>query len=442
MRIKFGDVSETLGIQHSYDIINAIRNSGSESFKQYVPLATAENVAEVGAGILVNQAVQNEFISALIDRIGLTVVKSVSLKNPLKKFKKGELPMGRTIEEIFVDLAEEHMYDPDTAEETVFKRELPDVKSLFHERNRQGYYKRTVQDESLRTAFISWGTFEDFLTRVVNSIYNSAEVDEFKYMKLVLDNYASKGLFRFEKVDDPTMSDVHAKDFVKKLRATAQKMTLPMGSRDFNASGVHTVTDISKLHLIIDADIQSQIDVEVLANAFNLDKTTFMGQVTVIDNFATTGLKAVLVDEDFFMVYDTLHKMETIRNPQGLYWNYYYHVWQVLSASRFGNAVAFVTDAADIPDVTQVIVTPEVASVKAGNSIQYEGIIRQLDNVSREITWSVIGKDGTSVKSGTEISADGLLSTDASQTGRLIIKGTVSFGDSETCVGEAVVTVY
>lgn len=442
MRITFGDVKTTLGIQNSYDIVNAIRNSGSDTFRQYVPLASADNVAEVGAGILVNQAVQNEFIASLIDRIGLTVVRNISLRNPLKKFKKGSLPMGRTIQEIFVDIAEEHMYDPDTAEEQVFKRELPDVKSLFHERNRQGFYKRTVQDESLKSAFISWGTFEDFTTRIVNSIYNSAEVDEFKYMKLVIDNYASKGLFRFEKVDDPTTSEVFAKDFVKRIRATAQKMTLPMGSRDFNASGVHTVTSMDKLHLIIDADIQAQIDVEVLASAFNMSKVEFVGHVTVIDNFATTGLKAVLVDEDWFMVYDTLHKMETIRNPQGLYWNFYYHVWQVLSASRFGNAVAFITDASSIPDVTQVIVSPEVASLKAGNSIQYEGIIRQTDDVSRTITWSVEGKDGTSVLTGTKIDANGLLTTDASQTGRLTIKATVSYGESQTCIGEAVLTVY
>src|SRR6185312_9847956 len=110
-RITFKDVKLNLGIKESYDIVNAIRNSASPLFQQYVPLANAENVAQVGQGILVTSAIQNEFITGLIERIGLVVLRNVSLKNQLKRFKKGQMPQGRTIEEIFTDLASEHQYD-------------------------------------------------------------------------------------------------------------------------------------------------------------------------------------------------------------------------------------------------------------------------------------------------------------------------------------------
>jgi len=439
MRITIGDVKTTLGVTNTYDIVNAIRNS-SANFQQYVPLATADNVAEVGAGILINQQVQNEFISALVDRIGLTVIKNVSLQNPLKKFKKGMLPLGRTIQEVFVDIAQEKLYDPAVAEQEVFKREIPDVSTLYHERNRQGFYKQTIQDESLRTAFISWGTFDDFVSRIINSIYNGSEVDEFKYMKLVIDNYFAKGLFKFIEVPNPLESTANATEFIKKARATAQKMTLPMGSRDFNAMAVHTRTEPEDLHLIIDADIRATVDVDVLASAFNLDRTTFMGNVTVIDGFASTGLVAVLVDREFFMVYDQLHKMETIRNPQGLYWSYFYHVWQVLSASRFSNAVAFVLPDS-VKDVTQVILTPEIASAKAGSEVQYSTSIRQISNTVYTPEFTVEGKDGTVVGAGTTIDAEGKLTLDPAQTGRLVVKATVTVGVDEV-VGEVVLSVY
>lgn len=440
MRITIGDVKSTLGVTNTYDIVNAIRNS-SPTMQQYVPLANAENIAEVGAGILVNQQVQNEFISALVDRIGLTVLKNVSLKNPLKKFKKGMLPMGRTVQEVFVDIAQEKLYDPSVAEQEVFKRELPDVATLYHERNRQGFYKQTIQDESLRTAFISWGTFEDFMSRIVNAIYNGSEVDEFKYMKLVMDNYFAKGLFKFIEVPDPVSSTANATQFIKIARATAQKMTLPMGSRDFNAMAVHTKTEPEDLHLIIDADINATVDVDVLASAFNIDKATFKGNVTVIDGFASTGLVAVMVDREFFMVYDQLHKMETIRNPQGLYWTQFYHVWQVLSASRFSNAVAFVLPDA-VPDVTQVILNPEIASAKAGTEVQYKAHVRQISNTSYTPVFEVVGKDGTVVQAGTTISSDGKLTIAANQTGRLTITATVTFDTDKEVVGEAVLSVY
>lgn len=440
-RITVKDFKTTLGVTNTYDIVNAIRNSASDNFQRYVPLANDSNIAEVGQGILINQQLQNEFITSLVERIGLVVIRNVSLNNPLKKFKKGLMPQGRTIEEIFVDITNEKKYDAEDAEQTVFKRTIPNVKTLFHERNRQGYYEQTIQDDSLKSAFVSWGNFESFISRVISAIYNSAEVDEYRYMMLLADNYYSKGLFKVEKVTKPD-SETTAREFVKKVRATATKMTLPFGSRDYNSLAVHTRSDLDDLHLIISADLEATLDVDVLAKAFNMDKTTFLGHVTVIDGFASEGLEAILVDKEWYMVYDTLQKMETIRNPKGLYWNYFYHVWQVLSVSRFANAVAFVSG--DVAPVTQVIVDPVIASVKQGNTHQFNVFIRQTDNKVYTPVWTVVGTGTTSVASGTSISAGGLLTVGATQTGELKVVCTVTYGEDPNdvdVIGESIVTV-
>lgn len=445
-RVTIQDVKHTLGFDETYDIVNAIRNSGTDQFQQYVPLANAENVAEVGQGILINQYVQNEFITSLVDRIGLVVIKQVSLQNPLAKFKKGMMPLGSTIEEIFTDITQGHMYDPEDAEETVFKRQIPNVKTLFHKRNRQDYYQQTIQDESLRTAFTSWGNFEGFLASIINAVYNSAEVEEYRYMKLAIDNYYSNGLFKVIPVTKPN-SDTASKEFVKNMRATARKMSLPMGSRDYNALAVQTKTDMQDMHLFIDADLEAQIDVDVLARAFNMDKANFLGNVTVIDGFASQGLEAVLVDKEWFMVYDTLQKMETIRNPKGLYWNYYYHVWQIISASRFANAVAFVSGTVD--DVTQVIVDPSLSTVKAGHKINFQAFIRQTDKKSYTPSWTVAANDGTStLKNGTKINNDGVLTVDPNETNELLVTATVTWKEgsgqnatSHDVKGQAIVNV-
>lgn len=451
-RITFKDVKLNLGITESYDIINAIRNSSSDLFRQYVPLANAENVAQVGAGILVTSAIQNEFITSLVERIGLVVLRNVTLKNQLKRFKKGQMPQGRTIEEIFVDITKEKLYDAEEAEATVFKREIPDVKTLFHERNRQGYYKQTIQDDSLKSAFTSWGNFEGFVASIINAMYNSSEVDEFKYMKLLIDNYYSKNLFTVVGVNKPD-TETTAREFIKKLRATALKMTLANGSRDYNSLAVHTRSEMDSLHLIIDADLAATVDVDVLAKAFNMDKTSFLGQITIIDNFASSGLEAVLIDEAFFMVYDTLQKMETIRNPQGLYWNYFYHVWQVLSTSRFANAVAFVSG--EVAPITQIIVDPNVGSMKAGKSMEFTAYVRATDGLDHAVTWTVVGDNGTEIIAGTSIDGNGVLTLAQSQTGQLLVRATATYDiagagpdgiegnadDTATVVGEAVITV-
>jgi hypothetical protein len=447
-RITIQDVKTSLGVSESYDIVNAIRNSSSDSFQQYVPLASMDNVTAVAAGIQINQTIQNEFITNLIDRIGLVVVKAVSLKNPLKKFKKGAMPFGRTIEEIFTDITQAQKYDPYDSENTVFKRTIPNVKTLFHERNRQDFYSQTVSDEQLKTAFTSWGNFDSFVSSIINAIYNSAEVDEYEYMKLIVDNYYAKGHFTVVPVTHPDTATA-ATEFVKKLRATAKKMTLPNGSRDFNSLAVRTRTDMSDLHLLIDADLEAELDVDVLANAFNMDKTTFLGNVTIIDGFASAGLEAVLIDKDWFMVYDNLQKMETIRNPKGLYWNYYFHIWQTLSASRFANAVAFVSGT--VPAVTQVIVDPVIASVKAGDTFEFTAYVRATDGLDHPVVWSVTGSTAsTTITGSTAIDPNGVLTVDAAQTGELLVRATVvgagndidgAGPDTTDVIGESIVTI-
>src|SRR6185312_8282560 len=197
----------------SYDIINAIRNEASSEFRQYVPLANKDNISQVGAGIMINPTTQNEFLVQLINRIGLTVIKHKALRNPLRKFKKGMLPNGSTIQEIFVDLVQEHLYDPEDAEQTVFRRSLPNIEVVYHEVNRQSRYDQTIQSESLGMAFVSWQTFDSFVTRLITAIYSSAEVDEYRYMKLLIDNYYSKGNFKVEKIVDPTINEHNAKEF-------------------------------------------------------------------------------------------------------------------------------------------------------------------------------------------------------------------------------------
>lgn len=442
MRLTIDNVKTSLGVEESYDIVNAIRNSSSDNFQRYVPLADAENVAEVGAGILMTQPIMNEFMNQLIDRIGLVVLKSVQLQNPLKNFKKGMMPLGRTIEEIFTDIAHSKQYDPEDAEDTVFRREMPDVHTLFHERNRQEYYKQTVQDDSLKSAFTSWGNFESFISQILNAIYNGAEVDEYKYMMLLMDNYYAKGMFKVEEVDEPKDKE-SGEDFVKKLRATARKMTLPMGTRDYNAMAVHTKSDMADLHLFITPDLEAQLDVDVLAKAFNMDRANFLGNMTVIDGFSSDGIEAILVDKDFFMVYDTLQKMETIRNPQGLYWTYFYHVWQVLSASRFENAVAFVSE--DVDNVQQVIVDPAVSSIKQGGEAKFKGVIRDTDGKDRDIEWDVEAMNDGDLEDDTKIDSDGKLSVDDDQEGQLKVTATVKEDtdddDSDEVTGEAVVRV-
>ena len=171
----------------SVDVLNAIRNSASNNYRDYVPYATpdAESIKGIGNIIMQYPALQNEFLSALVNRIGLVIITSRMYSNPWTMFKKGIMELGDSVEEIFVNIAKPFQYDPAVAEDTVFKRQIPDVRAAFHIRNYQKYYKATVSQDQLRTAFLSWDGITDLIARIVDSMYTGANYDEFITMKSV-----------------------------------------------------------------------------------------------------------------------------------------------------------------------------------------------------------------------------------------------------------------
>ncbi|QQO40332.1 head fiber protein [Bacillus phage WhyPhy] len=412
----------------TFDLINAIKNSSPKLQEYYKDSINADNIAKFGAGLQHSQTLQNEFVTALVDRIAFHILRQTFLMNPLAKFKTGAMPYGRKIEESFVDITREHEYDPEEAETTLFKRTIPDVKTLFHEINRKGRFDQTIQEESLLAAFTNGAQFDSFLSQIINSIYNSSEVQEFLYMKLLIDNYYSKGLFKVVKV--PTLdTEANLKKFVEATREHSLNMTLSSGSREYNAMGVHTRTNPSDLHLIISNKLRAKMDVNVLASAFNMDKTDFMGNVTSIDKFGVVDIQAVLVDSNIFMIYDQVQKMVSTYNPKGLYWNYFYHIWQLMSMSRFHNAVAFVSGEVDA--VTQVIVDPPLSEAKQGATLNFTALVRTTDDKEYTPVWSVEVPPGVELDDGTEIKQNGVLTIGANQEGQVTVKATVTYKDSD-----------
>lgn len=381
----------------SVDILNAIRNSGSVDYKNYVPVATpdAEVIRQIGAVLVDNPQLQNEFLRALINRIGKVIVTSKLYSNPWSVFKKGLMDYGETIEEIFVDLAKPYEYDPEEAEETVFRRSIPDAKSAFHVVNYEKYYKQTIQRRELEKAFLSIQSVSDFVGRIVDAMYTAANYDEYQTMKYLLAAKLLQGAFKPVTVDS-TLSDNYYKAAAAQIKAVSNNMEFL--SSNYNIMGVHNATAKRDQYLIIDSEFDASMDVEVLASAFNMDRAEFMGHRILIDSFANIdldriaelfgtdntnraqqlfyqideedlmtleGVHAVLVDGEFFQVYDKLNEFGELYNPEGLYWNYWYHTWRIFSVSPFSNAVAFYAKA---PAVDSVTVTPTALTLAAGQS--------------------------------------------------------------------------
>ena len=349
------------------NVLNVIRQNATAVYQDRIPEATAENLHEVGDAILTYEAQANEFVNALVNRIGLVILNNRMATNPLAALKKGRLAVGETIEEIYIDVIKAQTYDPRSAQDTLFKRHLPNVSSVFHSVDSQLNYPLTISNEQLRKAFMSYDSLDRFIAGLIDSMYKSATLDEFIQMKQLISEWNANGRFIIEPITAVTDA-ASAREAMIKIKAVSDGMTI--FNNQMNYAGVWTSTPKDEQYLITTPDFNARMDVDVLAAAFHMDKAEFAGHVIVVDNIGDLGddgIEAILVDKNWYQVYDYLRTFKTAYNGEGLYWNYFYHVWMVYSLSPFANAVAFGTAT---PTVTAVTVTPTAATVKAGGTVQ------------------------------------------------------------------------
>lgn len=427
----------------SVDILNVIRNNATVNYQNYVPEATsdAESIREIGAIIMDNPQLQNEFLSALVNRIGRVLITSKMYDNPWSMFKKGTLEFGETIEEIFVNIAKPFQFDPNVAETNLFKREIPDVRSAFHIMNYQKYYKTTIQNDQLRQAFLSWQGITDLIAKIVDSMYTGANYDEFQTMKYMLAKHILNG--RMYPVTIPAVTEANMKSIVSTIKGVSNNYEFM--SNKYNVAGVQNFSKKNDQYLLVNSKFDATMDVEVLASAFNMDKAQFVGQRVLVDSFgsldierlnilfaddptyteisesdlqALDAIPCVLVDKEWFMIFDNFYNFTEQYNGEGLYWNYWYHVWKTFSVSPFANNALFIPG---VPAVTSVTVSPANATVKAGQTISLSAIVQTEYFAPQSLNWSsdtvgVTVSKGGLVTVGADVSPDTVVTITATST--------------------------
>ena len=352
------------------DILNVIRQNASYDYQQNVPeVATVNDIPKVGQIIYGTPAFANQFINALVNRIAIVRVQSATFNNPYSILKKGYIEYGETVEDIFVSIAKAVDFNVEKAAKREFKRTIPDVRSAFHVMNWRVMYPVTIQDEDLRQAFLNVDGVQNLIAKIVDAVYTAAEYDEFLLFKYLLIKAISHGKMYPTSIGAGTDLSEAAVQF----RGTSN--LLPFMSNEYNEVGVKTNTPKERQVIFMDAMFNAQFDVNVLASSFNMDKSDFMGRLFLIDNWTDfdnerfdiiransdgieevtadelallANVKAVILDDNWFQVYDNNNKFTEKYVASGLYWNYFYHTWKTVSNSPFANAVVFVTSAANV----------------------------------------------------------------------------------------------
>ena len=381
---------------NSVDVLNAIRNGASTDYQKAVPYATndAGVIRKIGSVLLDFPLLYNEFINGLVNRVGKVIFASNQYwKNPFGWANKGVLDYGETVEDIFVDIAKPHQFDPAVAEQDWMKREVPDVKAVFHTLNYTKFYKSTIQDVDIRKAFTNASGVERLISEVIGSMYKAAEYDLYQAVRYLIAINIYDGMVTSVEVDQPTTVQ-NLENVVSVARAIRSELEFP--SRKWNTMKVLNETPIERLRFFISTSLNAVMDVKVLANAFNMDKAEFLGKKVILPPWkdldverldmlfageegyhhfteselaSLDNIVAFIVDEEWFQIYDSYIESHTSPlNGEGLYYNNWYHVQKILSASPFRNAIMLVGTTQTVDSVTlniSDVTLPVNASVTA-----------------------------------------------------------------------------
>lgn len=337
----------------------ALVSATSQEFKDRIGEVTAKNMHKVGEIITEYPTAKNEFVNVLTNQVAKQRFFSKAYENPYKLFKKGMLPYGKSIESIFVDIVKgkdrTRKTDGGQLATDLLTRENPNVKVEYYTENKQMQYQATISDEELKGAFRTENGLSELTSRILQAPLNSAEYDDFLLVKHALSHLKGAEVKLGKTAYDKLTLQEKAQSLVTAIKSYILKMGFL--SNQYNGQGVMTYSKPQDLVCFVPTDLLAVMDVQLLAQAFNVSYDQINLHVLPIDYFekcsTTDGgttytyaedleTQCIICDKEALQIWETLNSSETFRNPQALYTNVWFNRWGIVASCNFVNCVKFV----------------------------------------------------------------------------------------------------
>ena len=401
------DVTKTLqnglGMDHEptgQEVASAMYAMSSSNFRSTIGDPNTTSSLEFMNGLLEYPDTLGVEFMNLATRIGKVIAHRNILTNKLAPFKMENMPLGYTMEEYFIECAKEHAYDQADAENTLFKRSLPDIKTAFYVVNRKSYYPATITDDDLRKYFVTWDGVNSLIARIVDSMYNGDNKDDYNYMKSALVTHYENGHMKIVNTKAVTDTDT-AKELARKITEYVSYLTEP--TNEYNAMAVTKQNEYDDIYVILNAKTNSYLNIDWLAQTFQLEFAQFKTHVLVLPTLPSTAqgtIEAIVCDSEIYRVFDQKYSVGVAYNAKGLYWNYFLHHWEGIAISRFANAIAFVSGNVS-EKVTAIYSNPQVVGVRKGAAITVPFTV-QTSGLNAKYELTVTSSAGDKVKATIE----------------------------------------
>ena len=369
--------------------LNSIRKAATSAYQTTVPLATMDNIKDVGIAVMTApQTIVNEFYAAIINIIGVQMISTMEFRNPLTGLRKGTMEYGTTIEDIFVEMAESQPFVSGTrAGDTVpdpFSIKKASLKAAFYHTQLERQYQVTIHQQDVKRAFQSADPVGSLTSALMESLRSAEEYDDYRMTVALMarqvesaeTDVATKWKGKVNLITDynalftktlTAATCLHDKDFltymVDQIKTWNKRLVYPRS--DLNVSGVINSLPATRQDMIMLGDIDSKLSSYLTAWAFNKADLS-VGNYIAIDAWYSLGADAtatpvvtpddieikgelggegpciaVIYDTRMPMIYNKVSITDSAHNGKGHYDNIFRTVADIYAASPYHNFVAF-----------------------------------------------------------------------------------------------------
>ena len=350
------------GLQTALNQIRESIVSDNKVYQEQIPVVSELTSSQAYGQALLSlpSDMRNKFISSLVNRISYTAFEVKYFNNPLRDLQRNELPLGAIGQNIYINPARGRVYNIDDFAGLLARYES-DIKTEYTPINHDVQYPVTIVRKELEKAFTSWGDLERFLAGITTSLYNGAYIDDYKFTKKLITNAYTQNAVQMETYTfaGATPTEAELKGLVKKLRTDYKNFQIP--STNYNAwakvggygRAIVSWSDPEDIVVFVNNQLGADIDVDVLASAFNMDKTDLIGRIYYVEDFNLTddegnvqvdgsNIIAFICDRRWFKIEQKDMFMDEFYNPNNRSWQSYLSVIKAFNFSFFANAKMYV----------------------------------------------------------------------------------------------------
>ena len=369
--------------------LNEIRQTSIENgtlyAKQVDEITPNTDIGSLSAVLFDNPDLMNEFMNMLVKRIVYTQLVNYKLyNNPLSFLEGDQMPLGSVGQEIFINPAKGRKFDVNDFAGLLAKYEA-DVKVQYMHLNSDIQYPVTITRAKLKDAFVSWSNLESFINGITQSLYNGAYIDRYNFTKGLVAQAYNDNTVQIQVMQNPNTEEL-AKQFLTNARALYLNFQEP--TSDYNAwrkvggygKDVLTWTDPEDIVFLIRNDIGAYLDVNVLAQAFNIDSAKLLGRVKYVKDFSErdkdgnvvvdgSKILGIMADKKWFRIKNQETTMDEFYNANNRTWQMYLNDVNMYQYSLFCNSVVFATEEPEVT-ITGLEFAENKVSVAVDGSIE------------------------------------------------------------------------